>query len=80
MTIQNFNLAVSAGKGNCSPHVTTFEDVLNYIKKLRLDDNLALRLTEKARSIPPGALNHFVKNINNHIAILNRTPDNVENT
>jgi hypothetical protein len=46
----------------------TFDMVVNYVKQMELENDVAVALINKARIIPPGTWGHFIENINTHIA------------
>ena len=50
----------------------SYDKVVRHINKLSLSEEITKRLIRKARSIPHGALPHFVQNINTHIANTNK--------
>ena len=53
--------------------VITFEIAVERIKHMGLETDIMTALINKARTIPPGSLEHFVNNINCYVANLMRT-------
>ena len=51
----------------------TFEKVSSFIERMGLEENVKTALLNKAKSVPPGSLEHFLVNI--HVYISNLTRD-----
>lgn len=68
MSIQNFKCKfVESGiSANGKPHVS-YEVVIEQLKKMDLDKHVLEVLSKKARSLPPGSLEHFINNIQTYI-------------
>lgn len=76
MSIQKFSFSIIGGervKQNKEPHVT-FDFVLECIKRMNLGAPTMTSLVNKARSMPPGTLPHFLKNIHTYVANLTKVP------
>jgi hypothetical protein len=68
MSIQNFKCKVAEigmtvnGKTSIS-----YESVVEHLKKMDLDEHTLEILSKKARTLPPGSLEHFINNIQTYI-------------
>ena len=71
MSIQNLRFDIN-GETNQMNNNVTFEIVVHYVKKMGLEDNVTVAILNKARKVPPGALGHFLNNINTYIANITR--------
>jgi hypothetical protein len=68
MTVQNFKMSVNGDNNQMNTKVITFEIAVERIKHMGLETNVTVALIGKARTVPPGSLEHFVNNIQTHIA------------
>lgn len=68
MSIQNFKCKVAeTGMTANSKTTITYESVIEHLKKMDLDEHLFGVLSKKARTLPPGSLEHFINNIQTYI-------------
>lgn len=72
MSINNFKVSVNGDGKKMMNTPVTFEMVVNHVKRMGLEDNVTRAILNKARTLPPGSLQHFVNNINNYIVNLTR--------
>lgn len=74
MSIQQFGFTTSTGEPRPQPikKLLSYEKIAVHIQSLGLPDDLTEKLLLKARSIPQGALRHFLENINLHISNLSK--------
>lgn len=73
MSIQNFKCKIAeiGMTANAKTHVS-YESVIKHLNSMDLDEHTLETLSKKARSLPPGSLEHFVNNIQTYIIANNK--------
>ncbi len=71
MSIQNFKIKINTGP-NTNPLPATLDGVIKQLEAMGLESGVALAVIKKAKSLPPGTLDHFLNNIHTYVANLTR--------